>query len=84
MDAAGSAGKGRSPSDVRADPELAEPQHVLVHSQIVLPAKHDHVSATCAVIGGQPALELGSLEDIRSATKGGMDPSGTAAAAFSL
>ena len=33
-----------------------------------------------AVVDGQPALELGSLGDIRSATKGGMDPSGAAAA----
>ena len=34
----------------------------------------------CTVVDGQPALELGSLEDIRSATKGGMDPSGAVAA----
>ena len=32
-----------------------------------------------AVVDGQPALEVGSLEDIRGATKGGMDPSGAPA-----
>jgi len=47
-------------------------------SPLAAPGNHvpsDRVRA-CAVVDGQPALELGSLEDIRSATKGGMDPSG--------
>ena len=36
------------------------------------------------VVDGQPALELGSLDDIRGATKGGMDPSGALAARLDL